>query len=723
MLKSEIIESLNNQQKKAVELIDGPLLILAGAGSGKTKVLTHRIANLLESGVSPWSILAITFTNKAADEMKQRVTNLVGQKGEDIWISTFHSMCVRILRKDIHNIGYSNQFTILDSYDQLNLIKQIIKDLNIDAKKIEPRAILGSISNAKNELKTPKDYGKTVGDYYQSRVLEVYERYQARLAASNSLDFDDLIMLTVQLFQKEAKVLEYYQRKFKYVHVDEYQDTNRAQYLLVRMLADYYKNICVVGDTDQSIYKWRGADISNILNFEEDFPDAQIIKLEQNYRSTKTILQAANEVIKYNNKRKEKNLWTENSQGSKITLYRADQEHDEAYFVTKVIQEGIEKGQKYNDYAVLYRTNAQSRVIEEVFIKSNIPYQIVGGIKFYERKEIKDILAYLKLIVNPDDDTSLRRIINVPKRGIGAATLTKISDYANDKGISLFKAIAEIDSIEITSNTANKIISFIELILRLQKQAEYLTVTLITERVIEDTGYIKDLKKENSIEAESRIENIGELLSVAKEFDQQSKEQNLNDFLTELALVSDIDQIEDENNNGQAVIMMTLHSAKGLEFPVVFLTGLEEGIFPHNRSLMEEDDMEEERRLAYVGITRAEQELFITYALNRMLYGRTHYGMPSRFIKEIPDDVILDYWEAQKVKFSSTARNSTAAKVRPKPDQNWEAGDKVWHAKWGVGTVVSTKNEGEDLELQIAFPKPTGVKRLLARFAPIKKVD
>ncbi len=717
--ESDILKGLNAEQKKAVETINGPLLILAGAGSGKTKTLTHRIANLLANNVTPWNILAITFTNKAAKEMKERVYQLVGKDAEDIWISTFHSMCVRILRKDIHHLGYSNQFTILDSLDQLNLIKQVMRDLNIDTKKMEPRAILSAISNAKNELITPEKYANNVGDYFMQIVARVYERYQQRLVANNSLDFDDLIMVTVNLFRKVEDVLHYYQRKFHYIHIDEYQDTNHAQYSLVTLLADYSKNICVVGDTDQSIYRWRGADVSNILNFEKDFQEAKIIKLEQNYRSTKNILDAANGVIKNNSTRKEKNLWTEKEEGNKIFVYRANQEHDEAYFITRIVQEQTEAKRNYSDFAVLYRTNAQSRVIEEIFVKSNIPYQMIGGTKFYERKEIKDILAYLRVILNPDDDISFRRIINVPKRGIGQATLDKIAIYANEHDISIYKAIQVIDFVGLSPKIANKISLFAEMINEFIELSKQIDVTTLTEKVLEVTNYIQTLKNEKSIEADSRIENLEEFLSVTREFDSSEDEMNLEYFLTEIALVSDIDKMEeDEEKSG--VILMTLHSAKGLEFPVVFLVGLEEGIFPHSRSLIDEDEMEEERRLAYVGITRAEEELYISHAASRMLYGRPQMNAPSRFIAEIPEKLILDLRKEGRV---GIQRKTSLDINRPTPRQDWSVGDKVEHKKWGIGTVVSTKNEGDDLELVIAFGTQTGIKKLLAKFAPIEKVE
>ncbi len=720
--KTNILFGLNEQQKKAVETVNGPVLLLAGAGSGKTKALTNRIAYLIELGITPWSILAITFTNKAAREMKDRVVQLIGSKAEEIWISTFHSLCVRILRKDIQHLGYSNQFTILDATDQLNVVKQVMKELNIDVKKFEPRAILAAISQAKNELKTPQMYAKVANDYFQQNVLEVYGKYQARLKVNQSVDFDDLIMLTVQLFQKESNVLDFYQRKFQYVHIDEYQDTNRSQYMLVRMLADKSKNICVVGDTDQSIYRWRGADIQNILNFEEDFPQAKVIKLEQNYRSTKNILKAANAVIQHNFQRKEKDLWTENPQGNQITLYQANQEHDEAYYIARLIEEGINSGKGYKDYAVLYRTNAQSRVIEEIFVKSNIPYQMVGGIKFYGRKEIKDILSYLRLVVNPDDDLSLTRVINVPKRGIGVATIDKIAEYAAGQGLSMFQAIGVVDFIGLNARTANKVHQFGEMIRKLRQMSESLNVTELIERVLDETSYIEELKQEKSLEAESRIENIGELLSVAQEYEQRSEDKSLEAFLSEIALVSDIDQMDEEKKEN-SVTMMTLHSAKGLEFPIVFLTGLEEGIFPHNRALMDEAEMEEERRLAYVGITRAEQELYITYAAARMLFGRKQMNAPSRFIAEIPDELLVDVRKEQMESYRIERKKPSNISYNQTPNYDWNVGDKAMHNKWGIGVIVSTKNDGDELELQIAFPEPTGVKKLLARFAPIVRME
>lgn len=742
---NRLVEGLNPQQRQAVMETEGPVLLIAGAGSGKTRVLTHRIAYLLEEkGITPWNILAITFTNKAAREMKERVFQITGPQAENIWISTFHSMCVRILRKDIDRLGYERNFTILDSGDQLSVIKDVLKKLNIDPKNFVPRALLGSISSYKNELKTAPEVSKLVGNYYDKVVAQVYEQYQATLKVNNALDFDDLIMLTVRLFEKVPEVLEFYQRKFQYIHVDEYQDTNRAQYMLVQMLAEFHKNVCVVGDLDQSVYGWRGADISIILSFEKDYKDAKVVKLEQNYRSTKRILQAANEVIKNNQSRKEKNLWTDNAEGTPITYYRGDNEHDEAYFVVNHIQEMIkEKGKKYNDFAILYRTNAQSRVMEEVFVKSNMAYQIVGGTKFYDRKEIKDILAYIRLISNPNDDISLRRIINVPKRGIGQATVDKVFQYADEKGMSVFPTLAEVDFMGLSGRATNQLGLFYDLVNNWIKMQDYLSVTELAEEILEKTGYREELRKEATIESRARLENLDEFLSVTQEFEKTSEDKTLLAFLTDLALVSDIDQMDDEEEKGNQVVMMTLHASKGLEFPCVFLVGMEEGIFPHSRALYEEQEMEEERRLAYVGITRAEEELFLTNAKMRTIFGRTNMGAESRFLHEIPEE-LLDKANEQPdnvIPFPSERRDSAQERMARSAERtmktsfraatpqrsgaeslDWKVGDKAEHKKWGIGTVVSMKGEGKDLELTIAFDKPTGLKRLLAEFAPITKV-
>ncbi|NSL53023.1 DNA helicase PcrA [Calidifontibacillus erzurumensis] len=731
-----LLSGLNPEQQAAVRCTEGPLLIMAGAGSGKTRVLTHRIAYLMsEKSVAPWNILAITFTNKAAREMKERVSMLVGPAAEEIWISTFHSMCVRILRRDIDRIGMNRNFSILDTTDQLSVIKKILKEKNIDPKKFDPKAILGTISAAKNELITSEDYAKSAGNYYEKVVSEVYETYQDRLKKNQSLDFDDLIMITIHLFNRVPEVLEFYQRKFQYIHVDEYQDTNRAQYILVKKLAERFKNLCVVGDSDQSIYRWRGADIANILSFEKDYPEAKVILLEQNYRSTKRILDAANKVIENNANRKPKKLWTENEEGKKLIYFRGDTERDEAHFVAGKIKEMVDSGKRsYSDIAILYRTNAQSRVIEEVLIKSNIQYNIVGGIKFYDRKEIKDLLAYLRLIANPDDDISLLRIVNVPKRGIGASTMDKVGDYALQTGISIYQALNELEEIGLSSRASNALREFRDQINNWNQMQEYLSVTDLVEEILEKTGYREMLKAEKTLEAESRLENIEEFLSVTKNFEKTNDDKSLVAFLTDLALISDIDQLDkDVETTGQnSVVLMTLHSAKGLEFPVVFLIGMEEGIFPHSRSLMDDQEMEEERRLAYVGITRAEEELYLTNARMRTLYGRTEMNQVSRFIDEIPDELIENLAEENRKQTQSPlfGANTSIQQSVIRTQQaktggvtgDIRVGDKVDHKKWGVGTVVSVRGEGNDQELDIAFPQPIGIKRLLAQFAPITKI-
>lgn len=756
----QALDKLNPQQRKAVEAHDGPLLILAGAGSGKTRVLTHRIAYLIATRkAAPWSILAITFTNKASREMQQRVAALIGPAGQDIWVSTFHSMCVRILRKDIERIGYSSNFTILDSTDQLSVVKSCLKELNVDVKKFDPRAVLSAISGAKNELVTPEQYESQIGDYFQGVVAKVYGLYQRKLRSNNSLDFDDLIMQTIRLFTDVPEVLEFYQHKFLYIHVDEYQDTNRAQYMLCRMLADKYHRICVVGDSDQSIYRWRGADISNILNFEKDYPDTEVILLEQNYRSTSNILDAANSVIANNSGRKPKNLWTDRQGGPKVRIYQSESEHDEGYFITKMIRENLAKGVKYRDHAILYRTNAQSRVIEEILIKSDIPYQIVGGIKFYDRKEIKDLLAYLRLVSNPDDDLSFSRIVNVPKRGIGDATVEKLAASAAGKGVSILRLLDDADEADISGRAKNALQEFKQIFGNLSAMADYLSVTELTEQVLETTGYRMELMREGTIEAKSRLENIEEFLSVTMDFEKRNEDKSLIAFLTDLALIADIDSMKGDEQDGDAVILMTMHSAKGLEFPVVFIAGMEEGVFPHSRTLFDDEELEEERRLAYVGITRAEKELFLTCAKMRTLFGRTAMNAPSRFLDEIPEQLkeqvqpaeeraakgYGDYsgyggryaangtrrlinggsFEAANRPSAPAARSGSGnPSVRsagdPMPD--FKAGDKVSHNKWGVGVVVSVKGEGDDTELQIAFPAPVGLKRLLSRFAPITRV-
>ncbi|WP_309121767.1 DNA helicase PcrA [Paenibacillus sp.] len=759
----EAVKKLNPRQRQAVEATDGPLLILAGAGSGKTRVLTHRIAYLIgQKKVAPWSILAITFTNKAAREMQDRVGKLVGPQGQDIWVSTFHSMCVRILRRDIGRIGFSQSFSILDSGDQLSVIRNVMKDLNIDTKKFEPRAVQAAIGNAKNELIDPAKFEQNIGDYFDGLVAKVYKKYQERLKANNSLDFDDLIMTTIRLFKEEPQVLEFYQNKFQYIHVDEYQDTNRAQYMLCRMLADKHHRICVVGDSDQSIYKWRGADISNILNFEEDYPEAQSILLEQNYRSTANILNAANEVIKNNPGRKPKNLWTDAGEGNKIQLYLADSEHEEGYFIAGTIRKNRNAGKSYADHAILYRTNAQSRVIEEVLIKSDIPYQIVGGVKFYDRKEIKDLLAYLRLISNPDDDISFVRVVNVPKRGIGDTTIDKLGAAAAARGVSMYAMIDGIGQVDVTGRAATALREFKEIIDNLSRMVEYLSVTELTEKTLELTEYRMELQRENTLESKARLENIDEFLSVTQDFEKRNEDKSLVSFLTDLALIADIDSMNNDPEEGNdAVVLMTMHSAKGLEFPVVFIAGMEENVFPHSRSANDPEELEEERRLAYVGITRAEKELFLTCARMRTLFGRTAANGPSRFLQEIPEE----YKEVvspgrptfgtrpsgfgsgfggssfgsgprgggssalgDAAKSAFTAGPPRVTKTQPTfaggsaAGADFAPGDKVAHGKWGTGTVVSVRGDGDDKELQIAFPAPVGVKKLLSRFAPITKV-
>ncbi|MBE3647037.1 DNA helicase PcrA [Paenibacillus polymyxa] len=767
----EAVARLNQPQRQAVEAVDGPLLIMAGAGSGKTRVLTHRIAYLIATRkTAPWGILAITFTNKAAREMQDRVSKLIGPQGKDVWVSTFHSMCVRILRRDIERIGFTSNFSILDSTDQLSVIRSCMKDLNIDTKKFEPKAVQSMMSTAKNELVTPEMYERKIGDYFEGIVAKVYTKYQQRLRNNNSLDFDDLIMATIQLFKEVPEVLDFYQKKFQYIHVDEYQDTNRAQYMLCKMLADKHHRLCVVGDSDQSIYRWRGADISNILNFEEDYPEARTILLEQNYRSTSNILNAANEVIGQNTGRKPKKLWTDKEGGAKIKVYRADSEHDEGYFIASEIHKNIKAGKTYSHHAILYRTNAQSRVVEEILIKSDIPYQIVGGIKFYDRKEIKDLLAYLRLLSNPDDDISLIRIINVPKRSIGDTTVGKLQAAAAERGVSIFRVLQVVDDLGFAGRTRNALVEFYDMIEGLSRMVDYLSVTELTEKMLETTQYRLELQNENTLESRSRLENIDEFLSVTMEFEKGTEDKSLVSFLTDLALIADIDSMnDDEEEQSDAVVLMTMHSAKGLEFPIVFIVGMEEGVFPHSRAFLDNEELEEERRLAYVGITRAEEQLFLTCAQMRTLFGRTTANPPSRFLEEIPDELKEDtvikrdrYRRSGNVggsyggrglgkssgsnfggerSFDTMSRSGSSASASPrvtvttslpaKPTPSvatggasiFAAGDKVQHGKWGIGTIVAVKGTGNDMELQIAFPAPVGVKRLLAGFAPITKVE
>ena len=743
--KNELLANMNPRQKEAVMHTEGPLLLMAGAGSGKTRVLTHRIAYLIEEkNVNPWNILAITFTNKAAREMKERVNQLLGSGGEDVWVSTFHSMCVRILRRDVDQIGYSRNFTIIDTSEQNTLMKRVLKELNIDPKKYDPRSILGAISNAKNELLTPADYENQQGSLFEQIVGRCYALYQKELRNNQCMDFDDLIMNTIRLFKENEDALQFYQRKFHYIHVDEYQDTNHAQYTLVNLLADRFKNLCVVGDADQSIYGWRGANMQNILDFEKDYPDAAVILLEQNYRSTQTILNAANQVIKNNRNRPDKNLWTENSAGEKITYYRGDSERDEARFIVSEMQKQIaDKGRKFGDFAVLYRTNAQSRVIEEMLLKANVPYTMVGGRKFYDRKEIRDILAYLSAIANPSDSLSLERIINVPKRGIGATSVEKLREFASLHEWSLLEAAMNVDLANISGKAGKELGSFGMMMDQFAQMIPYLSVTELTKEILDKTGYKQDLINQNNLESQSRLENLEEFLTVTQEFDKRFEAQNEDDadapeekltvFLNDLALLSDVDSYEEESSQ---VTLMTLHAAKGLEFPVVFLIGLEENIFPLSRALMEESELEEERRLAYVGITRAEEELFLTNAFSRTLYGRTQYNRPSRFVEEIEQDLLQSLEERTQPKGAAASfqpkvfkptytqpRQSTVSsrQTTTAAGNQWQVGEKVNHKKWGVGTIVRTTGAAQDLELDVAFPQQ-GVKRLLAAFAPIEKL-
>ncbi|PQE50981.1 DNA helicase PcrA [Enterococcus faecium] len=740
--KAELLNGMNPRQKEAVLHTDGPLLLMAGAGSGKTRVLTHRIAYLIEEKeVNPWNILAITFTNKAAKEMKERVNAILASGGEDVWVSTFHSMCVRILRRDVDFIGYNRNFTIIDSSEQLTLMKRILKELNIDPKKYDPRSILGTISQAKNSLQTPQDFAKMQGSYYEEIAAKCYAAYQKELQYNQCMDFDDLIMNTIRLFEEHPDSLTYYQNKFHYIHVDEYQDTNQAQYTLVNLLAGRFRNLCVVGDADQSIYGWRGADMQNILDFEKDYPDAAVILLEQNYRSTKNILSAANQVIENNSNRKPKNLWTENKEGNKITYYRADNERDETRFIVDRMQEEIRSNHRnYGDFAILYRTNAQSRVMEETLLKANIPYKMVGGHKFYDRKEIKDILAYLNVLANPQDSISFERIVNSPKRGIGPGSIEKLRSFASLHEWPLLEAAQNVDLANIGGKAGQQLGAFGEMIQEVTQMIPYLTVTELTKEVLDRSGYLEDLKIQNTLEAQARIENLEEFLTVTQEFDKQFEQQNEEDadapeekltvFLNDLALVSDIDNLEEDASQ---VTLMTLHAAKGLEFPVVFLIGLEEGVFPLSRALMEESELEEERRLAYVGITRAEEALYLTNAFSRTLYGRTQYNRPSRFVEEIDQELLeIEGMRPTPKKTPVFAKKTAYSYKQPETavvpsksatggeNNSWKPGDKVKHKKWGLGTVVRVSGTSKDLELDVAFPSQ-GVKRLLAAFAPIEK--
>lgn len=747
-----IYDTLNEPQREAVYYTEGPLLILAGAGSGKTRVLTHRIAYLIEEkGVNPWNILAITFTNKAAGEMRERVDRLVGFESESIWVSTFHSMCVRILRRHISLLGYDTNFTIYDADDQKTLMKDVCKLLQIDTKIYKERALLAAVSHAKNELVTPEEFRLNAGgDFSQRKIAEVYEEYEKQLKANNALDFDDLLIKTVQLFQTQADVLEYYQERFRYIMVDEYQDTNTVQFELVRLLASKYRNLCVVGDDDQSIYKFRGANIKNILNFEQYFEDAKVIKLEQNYRSTSNILNAANAVIRNNAGRKDKTLWTDNGDGEKIQFRQFDSAYDEAEYIVDDIRKRVrEKEYSYHDNVILYRTNAQSRMFEEKFVTANIPYKIVGGINFYARREIKDLLAYLKTVDNGKDDLAVRRIVNVPKRGIGLTSINRVQDYAAAYNIGFYDALRAVDLIPNIGRGASKLESFVALIEHFKTDAEDMSISDLLKEIIEETGYIESLQAEDMVEAETRIENIDELLSKVAAYEEDCEDRNepasLSGFLEEVALVADIDSLDEDTDY---VVLMTLHSAKGLEFPNVYLAGMEDGLFPSYMTITADDpeEVEEERRLCYVGITRAEKELTLTCARRRMIRGETQYNKMSRFLKEIPMEllstgaVFTKDKEEPEVKVSAYMQAKQAFKAKPfggsapysqspaksfgKPSGkglDYKTGDRVRHIKFGEGTVTAIIEGGRDYEVTVAFDT-AGTKKMFAAFAKLEKI-
>jgi len=767
------LEGLNPQQRQAVEHVDGPLLILAGAGSGKTRVLTHRVAHLISAaGVPPYRILAVTFTNKAAAEMKSRVMALAGPAGASVWVSTFHAMCAKMLRMDIGALGYKRSFSILDESDQMTAMKRILKELNISSDMFKPQSVLSAISSAKNELISAGQYAAAAKDVRQRTIGLAYEMYSKMLARDNALDFDDLIMLTIELFREDPEVLSRYANRFTHIMVDEYQDTNHAQYVLVQMLASVHKNLCVVGDDDQSIYEWRGADIRNILEFERDYPNARVIKLEQNYRSTGNILDAANCVIAHNRGRKAKSLWTDREAGTRVSFYRADSERDEARFVADEIQRlSAADGRRYRDFAVLYRMNAQSRVIEEVLLNRGIPYKIVGGLKFYERREIKDVLAYMRVIDNPDDSGGVERIINVPRRGIGDATLAVARQLAGERGVSLYEGVklaAEAESLGPRARGA--LASFLGTVESLRALKDKATVSEIARKISDDTGYVRELEQDGSIEAEARLENLRELITVTAEFESRHMEpdesgaggpDDIGAFLEEVALLTDIDRADIGSDQ---VTLMTLHTAKGLEFLVVFIAGMEENIFPLSRSQQDPHALEEERRLAYVGITRAKDRLYITNAATRMIFGSTTMNPSSRFIMEIPEHLLQDAfaeryahargggaggaggagggarggagatggagakawggtkaWSGGGRAKAGAARQATAGSSAPAERPEFRAGDKVRHGKYGEGTVVAvSKSAGDDM-VTVAFPDG-GIKQFLVEMAPIEKL-
>ena len=760
-----IYDTLNEPQREAVLHTDGPLLILAGAGSGKTRVLTHRIAYLIdERGVNPWNILAITFTNKAAEEMRQRVDSLVSFGAESIWVSTFHSACVRILRRFIDRLGYDNRFTIYDTDDQKTLMKEVCRKVDIDTKVYKERNLLAAVSSAKNEMILPDEFELNAGgDFGQLKIAKVYREYEAQLKANNALDFDDLLVKTVQLLETQPDVLEYYQERFRYIMVDEYQDTNTVQFRLVRLLAGKYRNLCVVGDDDQSIYKFRGANIRNILDFEHEFPDAHVVRLEQNYRSTGNILNAANGVIRNNRNRKEKTLWTDNGDGEKIQLRQFDTAFDEAEYIAEDIKKEVQEGASYNDSAVLYRTNAQSRLFEEKFIAMNIPYKIVGGINFYARREIKDLLAYLKTVDNGQDDLAVRRIINVPKRGIGLTTINRIQESADERGIGFYEALLAPELIPGVGRSASKLDSFAALIEYFKGQTEKESITDLLREIIEKTGYVESLEAEDKVEAESRIENIDELVNKAAAYEEdcqdRGEEASLSGFLEEVALVADIDSLDEDQDY---LVLMTLHSAKGLEFPHVYLAGMEDGLFPSYMTITSDDneDLEEERRLCYVGITRAEEKLTLTCARRRMVRGETQFNKMSRFIKEIPMELIdtgnRKIEEGTQIPVQNTYSHAKEAfRARPFASQfsasqssgkttgkqpfsslqkgsqilagksgslSYQVGDRVRHTKFGEGTVLEIKEGGRDYEVTVEFDS-AGVRKMFAMFARLVKVS
>ncbi|MGT2887269.1 DNA helicase PcrA [Streptococcus didelphis] len=759
-----LLYGMNDKQSEAVQTTQGPLLIMAGAGSGKTRVLTHRIAYLIdEKAVNPWNILAITFTNKAAREMKERALAL-NPAIQDTLIATYHSMCVRILRREADHIGYNRNFTIVDPGEQRSLMKRILKTLNIDPKKWNERAILGTISNAKNDLLDEVAYEAQASDMYSQIVARCYKAYQAELRRSEALDFDDLIMMTLRLFDQHKDVLAYYQQRYQYIHVDEYQDTNHAQYQLVKLLASRFQNICVVGDADQSIYGWRGADMQNILDFEKDYPNAKVVLLEENYRSTQTILQAANDVIKNNRNRREKKLWTQNSQGEQIVYYRANDERDEAVFVASTISNMcLELKKSFKDFAVLYRTNAQSRTIEEAFLKSNIPYTMVGGTKFYSRKEIRDVISYLNIVANPSDNISFERIVNEPKRGVGPGTLEKLRLFAYDNNMAFLEASSNLFLSPLKGKAARSIMDLANLLQDLRNKLDNLTITELAQTLLERSGYLEALQIQNTLESQARTENIEEFLTVTKNFDDNSANQiegesgidRLGRFLNDLALIADTD---DSDTEVAEVTLMTLHAAKGLEFPVVFLIGMEEGVFPLSRAAEDQDELEEERRLAYVGITRAEEILFLTNATTRTLFGKTNYNRPTRFLREISEELLAHQGLARPanssfgVRFSKESKNQFASGMslsqaiqsrksqvqaqnkdriissndlpfnQPQAQEvnDWQIGDIAHHKKWGDGTVLEVSGSGQTTELKIKFPE-VGLKKLLASVAPIEK--